>query len=334
MTSATDGGMHVPGPNITTSSSSLHNPGSTASNGNANGNATRIDGKDPRLNEIVALLGENMPHDQNFSNFSGLASFMSLRLMLLKPSPNLAETEMQSTLFSSYSSYLLSGRSRNEIAVMIARDYMFLKQQYQQQSLAHPSPQHQPLMPSVNVQPVEPLSLSSHQGIMNMDNPGSVTQQQLQQQQQLRINNAYSSTPHSHNNQLYSSSNSNSLQQNLHSNQQQHIIDISSHAHNVNVHNHPGQQQLLDTSNHSHHALNILSSSHTGHDHSLQQQHNRQMQSSTPSSIGGSHNHNNSMQQNNHHLIDQQLDSSSHNHNITLSNPSVSSSRQRHDSIG
>ena len=68
---------------------------------------------------------------------------MSLRLMLLKPSPTNEEIEKRGILLSSFASYLSSGRSKIDIAVMIARDYMFLMQQSQQK----PSPRMQAIAP-------------------------------------------------------------------------------------------------------------------------------------------------------------------------------------------
>jgi hypothetical protein len=123
-------------------------------------------GRDSRLDDLVALLGENMPHDQNSPYYSYLSSFMSLRLTLLKPSPTPEEAEQQGTLLSSYSSYMSSGRAKNEIAVMIARDYMFLKQQSQSQSQSQPpqpSPQLQSLVSNHSMHPsMEHLSLPVH----------------------------------------------------------------------------------------------------------------------------------------------------------------------------
>ena len=118
-------------------------------------------GRDSRLDDLVALLGENMPHDQNSPYYSYLSSFMSLRLTLLKPSPTPDEAEQQGTLLSSYSSYMSSGRAKNDIAVMIARDYMFLKQQSQSQP--QPSPQLQSLVSNHSMHPsMEHLSLPVH----------------------------------------------------------------------------------------------------------------------------------------------------------------------------
>lgn len=127
----------------------LHKSSScTSVNANSNSTSKTLQvangtGRDSRSDELVALLGEQMPHDPNSPQSSYLQHFMSLRLMMLKPSRSPEETEMEGILLSSYSSYKSSGRQQRDIAVMIARDYMFLKQQHQQmpRPAQHQSPQ-------------------------------------------------------------------------------------------------------------------------------------------------------------------------------------------------
>lgn len=130
-------------------------PIATSSNG-ANVGDTE---QEKQINDLVALLGESMPHDQNSPHYSFLSNFMSLRLMLLKPSPTNEEMEQRGTLLSSFASYLSSGRSKIDIAVMIARDFMFLRQQSQQK----PSPRMQAIAPPpanhLAFQSVEQLNL-------------------------------------------------------------------------------------------------------------------------------------------------------------------------------
>jgi len=176
-------------------------------NTSATGTTDAKQSHDTRLDDLVALLGETMPHDQNSPYYSYLSSFMSLRLMLLKPTSSPEEAEQQSTLLSSYGSYLSSGRAKNDIAVMIARDYMFLKQQ--NQPVQHqPSPQLQSLLSNHNMHPtMEHLSLPAHPNSIvsnNMShhpgsflsfasnqNKGNAPMQQQQQQQQHYPNNIH-----------------------------------------------------------------------------------------------------------------------------------------------
>jgi hypothetical protein len=80
------------------------------------------------IEEVITLLGDIMPQDQNSPLNTHFSSIMALRLMLLKRNPTPEELECQTTLLSSYQSYKSSGRAKSEVAVMVARDYMFLRQ--------------------------------------------------------------------------------------------------------------------------------------------------------------------------------------------------------------
>jgi len=89
--------------------------------------------KDSRTDEIVALLGEHMPSDPSSPISTYLPGFMSLRLMLLRPSRSDDEEELVRTMMGSYTSYTSAGRTKNDIALMMARDYMFLTQSQRKQ---------------------------------------------------------------------------------------------------------------------------------------------------------------------------------------------------------
>jgi len=95
--------------------------------------ATESDGRDSRIDQVISLLGEYMPSDPSSPLASYLPGFMSLRLMLLRLSRTPDEDEMVRTLMGSFSSYSSGGRAKNDIAIMLARDYMFLAQQHQSQ---------------------------------------------------------------------------------------------------------------------------------------------------------------------------------------------------------
>jgi len=90
-------------------------------------------GKDHRIDEVVSLLGEFMPSDPNSPLAPYINGFMSLRLLLLRPSRSPEEEERVRTMLDSYSSYSQGGRARADIGVMLARDYMFLCQLKNQQ---------------------------------------------------------------------------------------------------------------------------------------------------------------------------------------------------------
>jgi hypothetical protein len=84
---------------------------------------------DPRVDLIVAMLGEFMPTDPDSPAATYLNGFMSLRLLLLRPTRSLEEEELIRTILDSFSSYSAGGRARADIAMMLARDYIFLSQQ-------------------------------------------------------------------------------------------------------------------------------------------------------------------------------------------------------------
>jgi len=97
-------------------------------------------GRDPRIDDVVSLLGKLMPSDPNSPLAPYLSGFMSLRLLLLRPSRSHDEEEHAHTMLDSYTSYSQGGRSKADISLMLARDYMFLaqnnnmQQQQQQQN--------------------------------------------------------------------------------------------------------------------------------------------------------------------------------------------------------
>jgi len=55
---------------------------------------------------------------------------MSLRLLLLRSNKSAEEEEVVKTMLDSYSSYSNGGRAKADIATMLARDFMFLRQQH------------------------------------------------------------------------------------------------------------------------------------------------------------------------------------------------------------
>ena len=83
------------------------------------------------MDEVVSLLGEYMPSDPCAVSAPFLQDFISFRLLLLRPNLTTEERELTRTLLDSYSSYSAGGRQRADIALMLARDFIFL---YQQQS--------------------------------------------------------------------------------------------------------------------------------------------------------------------------------------------------------
>lgn len=101
-------------------------------------------GEDPAAlsSEVISIFGEHMPSDPSSPAFAYLQGFMSLRLLLLRQNRGAQEQDLVNTMLSSYSSYKAGGRTPADIALMLARDFMFLSQQQQPapQSVAGPSP--------------------------------------------------------------------------------------------------------------------------------------------------------------------------------------------------
>jgi hypothetical protein len=84
--------------------------------------------KDPRLDAVVNLLGEHMPSEPSSPMAAYLPGFMSLRLLILRPSRSEHEEELLQTMLDSYESYATAGRSPHDMALLLARDCMFLTQ--------------------------------------------------------------------------------------------------------------------------------------------------------------------------------------------------------------
>jgi hypothetical protein len=85
--------------------------------------------KDTRADEVLSLLGKYMPSDGMSPLSPYVSGFMSLRLLLLRSTRTAEEQDVVSTMLDSYSSYSSGGRDESDIAVMLARDFLFLTQQ-------------------------------------------------------------------------------------------------------------------------------------------------------------------------------------------------------------
>jgi len=82
--------------------------------------------------DVISIFGEHMPSDPSSPSFAYLQGFMSLRLLLLRTSRTEQEQDIVNTILSSYSSYKAGGRTRSDMALMLARDFVFLTEQSQQ----------------------------------------------------------------------------------------------------------------------------------------------------------------------------------------------------------
>jgi len=120
------------------------NGASTDANGVDKGSDVRNSGRDPRIDDVVSLLGELMPSDPNSPLSPYLSGFMSLRLLLLRSSRTPEEEDRARTMLDSYSSYSQGQRSKADIGIMLARDYMFLSQNNINNNIQPSQQQQQP----------------------------------------------------------------------------------------------------------------------------------------------------------------------------------------------
>ena len=145
--------------------------------------------------EVISIFGEHMPSNQNDPAFAYLQGFMSLRLRLLRPSRSETEQDVVNTILSSYSSYKDGGRTRPDIALMLARDFIFLQESKQQQTQQQPVQVHQPIQQqqqfvqqqsyttaqSQMPPPASPFGLAAASSVMQQQQP--VQYQQVNQEQ-------------------------------------------------------------------------------------------------------------------------------------------------------
>ena len=94
--------------------------------------------KEERIDKVVSILGKYMPSDPLSPLAPYVSGFMSLRLLLLRATRTTEDEELALTMLDSYSSYASGGREESDIAVMLARDFMFLNQQPQAHSFLDP----------------------------------------------------------------------------------------------------------------------------------------------------------------------------------------------------
>lgn len=277
---------------------------------------------DPRLiNEVITLLGDIMPQDQNSPLHTHVSSIMALRLMLLKRNPTPAELECQTTLLSSYQSYKSSGRAKSEIAIMVARDYAFLRQ-LQPNEPSNPPLASRPSMDQMSVALNKAKSILGSQALFSANHLQNGHNARVQQnvsgfyplqQNHLQPQPQFPGTQlqvSNHNHDM-------TLQQlSRHPGQQ---LQVSNHNHDVNVQQHQLQHSgSLGISNLQQFNLMLDPSSHNNHA-CFQHQHHHHQQDNSMSVTN--HSHQDILQ---HNLEQQQDDSSGmSNHNsIEVSNHS------------
>jgi hypothetical protein len=91
--------------------------------------------KNKQVNDLIFLLGEQIPLDSNSALGQQIHGIMSLRLVLLRPSRTPEEEGLVNTILVLYESYLQAGRPSKDIACMLARDFCFHLQHGVQQQM-------------------------------------------------------------------------------------------------------------------------------------------------------------------------------------------------------
>lgn len=130
--------------------------------------ASPLCGDDPAklISEVISIFGEHMPSDPTQPSFAFLQGFMSLRLLLLRSSRSDQEEDVVNTMLTSYSSYKAGGRTRQDIALMLARDFMFMNLQSQPQMQlghAHDSQIQQFSTSTLSTSQIQPQQIQQHQ---------------------------------------------------------------------------------------------------------------------------------------------------------------------------
>jgi len=91
--------------------------------------------KNKQVNDLIFLLGKQIPLDCNSALGQQIHGIMSLRLVLLRPSRTPEEEALVNTILVLYESYLQAGRPSQDIACMLARDFCFHLQHGVQQQM-------------------------------------------------------------------------------------------------------------------------------------------------------------------------------------------------------
>jgi len=93
------------------------------------------DARNKQINDLIFLLGEQIPLDMNSTLGQQIHGIMSLRLVLLRPHRTPEEEALVTTILVLYESYLQAGRPSHDIACMLARDFCFHLQHGVQQQM-------------------------------------------------------------------------------------------------------------------------------------------------------------------------------------------------------
>ncbi|KAL3791759.1 hypothetical protein HJC23_007526 [Cyclotella cryptica] len=128
------------------------------------GTAQNETNSEAQIKNLISLLGENMPSDSTSPLGKQLHDLMSLRLVLLRRNRTPEEQSLVDTILILFESYLAAGRSRQDIALLVCRDFMFHTEQNQRASLLQQQQQQQRSL--AGQQQLQNLNTHSNLGMM------------------------------------------------------------------------------------------------------------------------------------------------------------------------
>lgn len=136
--------LHAP-PVANANRAPMHNTTVVAAAKSAN--VAETSNKDKQIRDLILLLGASIPSDLSSPLGQQIEGLMTLRLILLRSNRTSEEEHLVDTTLLLFESYLTAGRSNQDIAIMVARDFFFHLQHQQQvammQQQQHPIYQQQ-----------------------------------------------------------------------------------------------------------------------------------------------------------------------------------------------
>lgn len=139
-------------------------PSGNAATASIQGTTQNETDSEAQIKNLISLLGENMPSDSTSPLGKQLHDLMSLRLVLLRRNRTPEEQALVDTILILFDSYLTAGRSRQDIALLVCRDFMFHTEQNQRASLLQQQHQHQRSL--AGQQQLQSLNQNSNLGMM------------------------------------------------------------------------------------------------------------------------------------------------------------------------
>ena len=123
---------------------------------------------DAQIRNLIALLGESMPSDTTSPLGQQINDLMSLRLVLLRQNRTPEEQQLVDTILILFESYQAAGRSRQDIALLVCRDFMFHNEQNQRVAVLQQQRQPFQQRSLAGQQPLQPLHSLNQQANLGM----------------------------------------------------------------------------------------------------------------------------------------------------------------------